>query len=276
MLKKEAKTLFKNIMNINVKSIEEINTGFSNQNFIINDAYVLRILRENRDETLNILEEIENYKAINELKISEKLLYLDEQTGIKITKFIHQTHYYSSPLKVEEIINVAKTIKKLHKSKLKVTHEYNFKNKLETYKRKLPNQLLLNKEYEDNLIKEMEKACKNKELVMSHNDLVKGNILFSNTKTYFIDWEYGSLNYEYFDLASFISENNINEKEANIFLNEYYKSKLNDKIKNRISIFIKCLDILFYYWACYYYLLRKDNIYKEIANEKIKRIISSH
>ena len=121
----------------------------------------------------------------------------------------------------------------------------------------------------------MNQITKNKPLVMSHNDLVKGNILFSKNKTYFIDREYGSLNYEYFDLASFISENNLNNNEIDIFLNEYYKAKLNETIKNRISIFIKALDILFYYWACYYYFLRKDSIYKEIANEKKYRITSS-
>lgn len=86
MNKKEARLIFKKITNINVKSIEEIYSGFSNQNFIINDAYILRILRPNRDETLLIKNEIENYKAIENLKISEKLVYLDENNGIKITK----------------------------------------------------------------------------------------------------------------------------------------------------------------------------------------------
>ena len=62
MNKKEARLIFKKITNINVKSIEEIYSGFSNQNFIINDAYILRILRPNRDETLLIKNEIENYR----------------------------------------------------------------------------------------------------------------------------------------------------------------------------------------------------------------------
>ena len=88
MNKKEARLIFKKITNINVKSIEEIYSGFSNQNFIINDAYILRILRPNRDETLLTKNEIENYKAIENLKISEKIIYLDENNGIKITKFI--------------------------------------------------------------------------------------------------------------------------------------------------------------------------------------------
>ena len=275
MNKKEARLIFKKITNINVKSIEEIYSGFSNQNFIINDAYILRILRPNRDETLLIKNEIENYKAIENLKISEKLVYLDENNGIKITKFIHQTHYYSSPLKIEEIKSVAKNIKKLHKLKTNINHKYDYLYKLNCYKNRIPSSLYLNKEYEDSVISKMNQITKNKPLVMSHNDLVKGNILFSKNKTYFIDWEYGSLNYEYFDLASFISENNLNNKEIDIFLNEYYKAKLNETIKNRISIFIKALDILFYYWACYYYFLRKDSIYKEIANEKKYRITSS-
>lgn len=276
MNKKEARLLFKQITNINVKSIEEIFTGFSNQNFIVNDAYVLRILKENRDETLSIKNEINNYKTIENLKISEKLIYLNEENGIKITKFIHQTHYYSTPKKIEELKGVAKNIKKLHKLKTNITHEYDYVNKLNVYKSKIPVSLYLSKEYEDNIIEKMIQISKNKPLVMSHNDLVKGNILFTKNKTYFIDWEYGSLNYEYFDLASFISENNLTIEETIIFLNEYYKSKLNETIKKRISIFIKALDILFYYWACYYYFLRKDLIYKEIANEKKSRIISSN
>ena len=179
MNKKEARLIFKKITNINVKNIEEIYSGFSNQNFIINDAYILRILRPNRDETLLIKNEIENYKAIENLKISEKLIYLDENNGIKITKFIHQTHYYSSPLKIEEIKSVAKNIKKLHKLKTNINHKYDYLYKLNCYKNRIPSSLYLNKEYEDSVISKMNQITKNKPLVMSHNDLVKGNILSS-------------------------------------------------------------------------------------------------
>lgn len=44
------------------------------------------------------------------------------------------------------------------------------------------------------------------ELVLCHNDLNSGNLVFLNQKLYLIDFEYAMLNDKFFDIASFASE----------------------------------------------------------------------
>jgi thiamine kinase-like enzyme len=44
------------------------------------------------------------------------------------------------------------------------------------------------------------------ELVLCHNDLNCGNLIFLNRKLYLIDFEYAMLNDKFFDIASFASE----------------------------------------------------------------------
>jgi len=48
----------------------------------------------------------------------------------------------------------------------------------------------------------------NKSLVLSHNDLLKGNILFraKDKKIFFIDFDFICYNYSSFDIASFFHE----------------------------------------------------------------------
>lgn len=66
------------------------------------------------------------------------------------------------------------------------------------------------------------------------------------------------MNNPYFDLASFISENNLNETQEEFFLSKYFGSKLNLTKRKRTKIFINFLDLLFYYWALY--LFKKEAI----------------
>lgn len=270
--KKEARNLFYSLTNINIKSIEEIYSGFSNQNFLINDAYVLRIPLPNKDESINYYIEEETYNLIKDLNFSEKIIYFSSDSGIKISKFIHNAKSYSSTPSDLEIKNVAKLLKKLHKSNIKCSRSYDMFNRLSLYKSKVEEKDFILKTYEDNIVNKVKEIYSKLEECLCHNDVVKGNLLFGYSKTYLIDWEYGANNNPYFDLASFISENNLNPNQEELFLKTYFGSKLTNLNKKRISLFIEFLDILYYYWGLYLYKNRGLEIYKIIYKEKLERI----
>lgn len=274
-MKKEIKDLFFELTNKQVRSIEEITTGFCNKNYLINNAYVLRKAIFPRDETISFENEEMIHEAIEKLNCSEKIVYFNKEDGTKISKFIHGTRFYYNTPTIEQIVYVAKLIKKIQKSGIEVPFKYDAVSKLQVYKKNIPEDLYINQTYERQVIREYQKIEEKYPLVISHNDLVKGNLLFKFNGVSFIDREYASMNNPLFDLASFISENNLSNEQQDFFLNKFFGSKYNNMTKKRIDIVIKLQDILFYYWALYQFKLKHQDIFKKIADEKYERIKST-
>lgn len=266
------KEIFEKTMEKNVRTSSYLDTGFNNKNYLINDAFVIRIPRENGDPTLDFSREEKLYKAIEPLSISEKILNINTENGIKISKFVHGTRKYVNTPTNEQILYVAKKLKKLHSSNVVVPFGYMMFNKLKVYKDGVDKSLYLNENYENKVLKEVRKIFAKTPMTICHNDLVKDNLLFKFNDVVLIDWEYGAMNNPYFDLASFVSENNLSEEQENFFLSKYFGYKYNQIKKKRVDTFARFQDILFYYWALYLYTRRGDEIYKKIATIKAIRI----
>lgn len=271
-MKQKIKSIFTSATQKEIRSSQIIENGFCNENYNINDAFVLRIPKDNADETLNYKHENIVYKTIEPLKISEKVVYFDENTGIKISKFVHNARQYKTTPTNEQITYLAKTLKKLHSSKLKVPFGYQMFYRLSVYKKSLFEDEYIDTKIEKQIIKDVQKIFAKDEMVLCHNDLVQNNLLFKFNGLTLIDWEYSGMNNFYFDLASFISENNLNDEQKEFFLSKYFGAKLNDLKRKKVNIFINFLDLLFYYWGLYYYRKRGDIIYKKIALEKLEHI----
>ena len=266
------KEIFEKTMEKNIRTSSYLDTGFNNKNYLINDAFVIRIPRENGDPTLDFSREEKLYKAIEPLSISEKILNINTENGIKISKFVHGTRKYVNTPTNEQILYVAKKLKKLHSSNVVVPFGYMMFNKLKVYKDGVDKSLYLNENYENKVLKEVRKIFAKTPMTICHNDLVKDNLLFKFNDVVLIDWEYGAMNNPYFDLASFVSENNLSEEQENFFLSKYFGYKYNQIKKKRVDTFARFQDILFYYWALYLYTRRGDEIYKKIATIKAIRI----
>ena len=144
--------------------------------------------------------------------------------------------------------------------------------RLSIYKKNLFEDEYIDTKIEKQIIKDVQKIFAKDEMVLCHNDLVQNNLLFKFNGLTLIDREYSGMNNFYFDLASFISENNLNDEQKEFFLSKYFGAKLNDLKRKKVNIFINFLDLLFYYWGLYYYRKRGDIIYKKIALEKLEHI----
>lgn len=255
-----------------VRTCVQLTDGFSNENYLINDAYVIRFILPHGDTTISRSNEKKVYETIAPLNISEKLTYFDSKTGLKITKYVHNPTKYKTTPTNNEILLVAKSLKKLHRSKLRVPFDYNATKKLKTYKKIISPELYINQEYEKHVIDEYKKHYLLEDVVLAHNDLVQGNLLFKFNGLTIIDWEYSAMNSFYFDLASFVSENNLNDEQKEFFLSKYFGYKYSNRKKKIVDVFINLQDILFYYWALYLYKKRGNPIYQEIAQIKLERI----
>ncbi len=196
--------------------------------------------------------------------------FIDKKNNLLIYEYIEDTKTLSEisfPLETIEhksiedkyLRQLGEGIKKIHS--VKPPKKFiTFENQLNIYQEllsgfKWPEENHL--EQAINLFKTITKDEDDGDFVFSHNDLNVLNILQTQNKTYFIDWEFASINSKYFDLVSVIHHYKLHELDINnLFI--YYGLDINDmKIYKKIKEWEKIHSHLIFIWAAvrYKYLL---------------------
>lgn len=249
-------------MDISINHIQEISPigGMTNKNYKVianNQKYVLRVPGNGTEEMISRQDEIKNAVYANKIGVDAELIYFNEDTGIKISRFIEDAETLSpeSAKKQSSMIMVTNILRKLHNSKLAMDNNFDIYNKIEKYE-----QLLINVNankfddyYEvkekvlqlDSIMKELDV-----ELTPCHNDTVAENFIKSGDDTmYLIDWEYGGMNDPMWDLAAHCLENSFTEDEEELFLKLYFEGEVEEKYKRRILINKIYQDFLWSTWT---------------------------
>ena len=197
----------------------------------------LRNQRASESQILNFL------KTKNQ---NQNILYQDFDEGILIREFHDGNEISNLNLRREEnLISLGKEIRKIHEIKINHNVINDFGNVIENYrdilKNKIKNDWYLIKGFEifDSL------SYENELKIFSHNDLSPGNILW-NKKYFFIDWEYSSMNSQYFDLATIISSYGLDDGEITLLCDGYDKNPQLDMYK--LKKWAKFTHFLDYIW----------------------------
>ena len=177
---------------------------------------------------------------------NQNILYQDFDKGILIREFHEGNEISNLNLRREEnLISLGKEIRKIHEIKINHNVINDFENVIESYrdilKNKIKNDWYLIKGFEifDSL------SYENELKIFSHNDLSPGNILW-NKKYFFIDWEYSSMNSQYFDLATIISSYGLDDGEITLLCDGYDKNPQLDMYK--LKKWAKFTHFLDYIW----------------------------
>ncbi len=264
------KQLFFELTNKKVKSVIKFDDGFTNIVYLINDAYVLKMSSEYIQPFIDFNNEKYVLDVLKDNKNVVNVFLYDITRNILIMKCVHQGRSYKEEMNNFNIISVAKALKKIHKISDGNIKKFDMFERFKTYKNESYEKI--DGRYERKIINRIKKSIDNESLCLCHNDLVKNNMLFKYNDVTFIDFEFAGNNYLYFDLASFISENNLDLQQKQLFLKTYFGYKLNKSKLKKVDNFIKFEDILWFYWAQMMYKNRKLQCYLDIKNEKLKRI----
>lgn len=194
--------------------------GMSNYTYLVyvkDEPYTIRIIGDGGEVLVNPKTEKIHLQLIKPLNINSELLYLDTQTGVKVSKYLE-----GIPLSVDmddsDYPKVAAALKSLHKAKLP-GEDYALKTRLRHYEKQLkrpPSMLYYAlkmqwlKMYDDYFIHLPKVFC--------HGDAQRSNLVKSGDKIYLLDWEFAGLNDPFYDIASF---GNINFKDAEKLLGFY-------------------------------------------------------
>jgi len=204
-------------------------------------------------------------KQLTTNDLCPNVFFIDKKNKLLIYEYIEDTKTLSEitfPVETIEdkyLRQLGEGIKKIHS--VKPPKKFiTFENQLNIYQEllsgfKWPEENHL--EQAINLFKNITKDEDSGDFVFSHNDLNVLNILQTQNKTYFIDWEFASINSKYFDLVSVIHHYKLHDQDINNLL-IYYGLDINDmKIYKKIKEWKKINYHLIFVWAAirYKYLL---------------------
>ena len=241
------------------KEIEKIEPlgGMTNRNYLIfskNNKYVFRKSGEGTSEIISRSNEINNCKRIKELGIDANLLVFNEKTGVKITKYIENAQTLNPDTVIFYLEEVAKTLRKLHTSKIEFNNTFNPFEEMKKYEelsQKLNGKFY--KDYEE--VKKVVFSLKEKmekldiQIVSCHNDTVPENFVKSGNKLYLIDWEYSGLNDPMWDLAAISIESKLSKENEEKLLSYYFGRKATKEEKLRIHVNKIYQDFLWSIWT---------------------------
>lgn len=259
------KNLIRKIIGDTVKSIKPIHEGVSNTSYLVNQQYVVRVKSE-KEKFYKYKNEKELLHLTSNLFLSEYVTYLDKD-GNKVSEYIPHAHTFRGDN--NEIIAVAKMLKKLHGAEIKTKIKFKPFKRFYYYQNKSDGEKF---QHEETVINNVKKLYDKYPLVICHNDVVDNNLLFTKNASYLIDYEYAGLNIYLFDLASFLSENEINDKrKVKLFLSTYgFPFSNMDELQQMIMF----LNMLWYYWALERYNATKRKIFLKITNMKKRAIVN--
>lgn len=249
-------------MNVSPEKINNISPigGMTNKNYKIeidNECYVLRVPGNGTGEMISREDEIRNAVYANEVGVDSELVYFNEKSGIKISRFIENAETLSpeATKKQNNMIMVCDILRKLHNYNRKMANDFDIYGKIEQYENLANevNAIFFNDYYE---VKDKVLFLKNimaeldVKLAPCHNDTIAENFIKSGEdKMYLIDWEYAGMNDPMWDLAAHSLENKFSEDEEELLLNIYFNGKVEEKYKKRILINKIYQDFLWSTWT---------------------------
>ncbi len=267
------------ICNLNNIKIQRLG-GLTNRNYMVDTEaglYIVRLPGEGTEELINRKEEHICTDLANQIDIDSQLLYFDDKTGIKISRYIHgaKTMNYSLVRDRQNMKAIAELLNKMHSCGESIPVIFDVFEKIEEYENLIKKQrnTLLWDDYEETKRKvyELKDEVDQMEVqsVMCHNDPLCENFVKGKNKMYLVDWEYAGMNDPMWDLADVFIEAAFTLDEEETFNNFYFGQEPAEHFKYRILINKIFLDFLWSLWGLQRYSFGADLL--EYANNRYAR-----
>jgi len=260
-------------------SIEPVDGGLTNQNFLVNDGdkkYFARIGKDIEEHLIFRTNEISASKAAALAGIAPKLIFTGE--GIIIFEYI-KSITFNSELVIQNLNKIIKLIKNIHDEipnfisgdppLFWVFHVV--KNYVNFLKNNNSAYLNLLNELVDKS-SQLNKLASPYEIVFCHNDFLPANFIENNSKIWVVDWEYAGFNTPLFDLGGLASNNNFTYEQEIYLLENYNQNKVSEEYLAKYFA-IKCASLLREtMWSMVSEITSKiDFDYKEYTNENLSK-----
>lgn len=269
--------VFENICRIlcceitDIQGMSVIKKGLNNQSFkfcVNGEYYIYRHPGINASEVIDRKKEAVALRAAKKLKIDETLVYIDEEEGWKISRFVDTTEIFDFRNK-KHVDMLARKLKTLHDSKLSVGFGFDYRREGDriieilkhidalAYRRSLAER--------DAMAPLFEYLEKDKwQSSLCHNDLYEPNLLVDGDKLHIIDWEFSGDADIGFDVCKLFAVNNPPYDEIDYWVEQYFERKITEEEKKHM---IACAAVIYYYWYIWGIFASKNN--QDVSNYMI-------
>lgn len=242
-----------------IREIRCLKTGMTNQSFLFqvkNRSYICRIPGKGTELLINRTQEAAVYEAIRPLDISEHLIYLDPETGYKISGYFEgvrnaRAHDW------DDMAQCMGMLRRLHGSGVKVTHAFDIRERINFYERLCrANGGTRFEDYDEvrgqmnQLMDRLDKM--ERPQVLAHIDSNVDNILFlPDGSLRLIDWEYAGMCDPLQDVAMCAIYSYYNEEEMDRLTCLYLGREPNEGERFRVYAGAALGGFLWSLWGVY-------------------------
>ena len=229
-----------------------IKKGLNNQSFkfrVNGENYIYRHPGVNASGVVDRKKEAVCLRAAKKLKIDETLVYIDEDEGWKISKFVETTEPFDFSNK-KHVDMLAKKLKTLHNANLQVGYGFDYQKEadrvidiLKFVDAMACRRALAEKDAMQPVFEFLKKDSW--QVSLCHNDLYEPNLLVDGDQLHLIDWEFAGDADIGFDVCKLFSVQNPSQEEYDNWLEQYFGRKTTDDEKRHL---IACAAVIYYYW----------------------------
>jgi len=236
-------------------NLQRITASMTNQlySFIYSGKkYLVRIPGKGTEYLVNRQQEAEVYTLLKDRGITDKVLYMNAENGIKITEYLDHAHVCNMKDK-DEIGACIRHLRKFHDMKLQIGHELDVYQKIEEYEKQcgaivkdLENYKEMRKE-----IMELKKVTDKqpREYCLCHIDPIADNFLISGKNIYLIDWEYAAMCDPLVDIAMFCIYSELDKESTDRIIDAYFDECRMEEERRKIYAYMAAGAFLWVLWA---------------------------
>lgn len=259
-LKNDAIEIIEDILKVNKKDIHNIHTlkkGMTNRSFIFtvnNKRYIMRIPGEGTDKLIDRKEEYDVYQRVKKEPYTEKILYLNPDSGYKISEFLEDTRN-SDANNIQDVKKSMSVLRKFHNQNYQVDHTFDLWKQIDFYE-SLRKTASAYRDYEE--IKDW--VLKLKPFIednvtkwsLCHIDANYDNFLIDqNNNVFLIDWEYAGMQDPDLDIAMYAIYAGYTKEKIDQLINIYYENKVSNNLRYKIYAYVAVGGLLWSNWCEY-------------------------
>lgn len=235
-----------------IEDMVPIKKGLNNQSFKFRcngASYIYRHPGANASRVIDRRKEAVSLRAARKLKIDETLVYIDEDEGWKISKYISTTETFDFGSK-RHIDMLAKKLKTLHDAKISVGFGFDYRQEgdriidiLKHMDALAYRRLQVERDAMLPIFDFLEKDPW--QVSLCHNDLYEPNLLVDGENLHLIDWEFAGDVDIGFDICKLFAVYDPPYEEIDDWLYGYFGRKTTEAEKRHL---VACAAVIYYYW----------------------------
>jgi thiamine kinase-like enzyme len=238
-----------------IKNVAILKKGTVNHTytFMVNgEKYVVRVPGYGIAKPAIQLRESATYQALRGQKLADDVLYVNDNTGLKISRFIPDSRQ-CDPFDEEDVRRCFTALRQMHDKHVQVEHRFDLFDTILYFESLWDGDTSVYADYEDTkkavfslrryIGAHKHKAC------LTHIDPVPENFLLTDDGVRLIDWEYAAMQNPHVDIAMFCLYSLYNRQQVDRAIELYFDGNVEETTRIKIYCYMAVGGLLWSNWC---------------------------